>query len=506
MSPRTIRAFSAIFAIACISCSSGLYAQEMRRPLDGTSYEVQFGSGLESGWQDAQTSLIDATGYSTSSSSDDVLARLQDLEERAVDSESKLNSLQESAKKAEAAKKKFPTAVLNGAFQADAAAFNQDAQSHEVYGPIEGGADLRRARLGVSGSVSDRMNYFFQMDFGFLGRPTFTDVWAEFKEVGTLGNVRVGQWKHPFSLEVVSSYRYTTFLERASTFQAFAPFRHVGVGFQDHSDDLQATWAFSYLRTGQDQFGGSLSTDQGNGLAGRLTYLPWYENDGGDYLHLGLGYFLDAPPNGLMRVRSIPEIFAGEFTPDTEPRGTSGIAVPTRLDGTPMFVDTGLMTDVSLANTYGTEVMWVRGPLSWQSEMMARHIDSAAISNSLLWGGYTQIGYFLTGEHRPYDRKIAAVDRVIPFRSVNKTRDGWGAWELAVRWSYLDLTDRDVRGGDMENITYGLNWFVNPNCRVMFNYLQIQSNARRTRNGVIQGSELIGSTTDAFGMRCQLDF
>jgi phosphate-selective porin OprO/OprP len=63
-----------------------------------------------------------------------------------------------------------------------------------------------------------------------------------------------------------------------------------------------------------------------------------------------------------------------------------------------------------------------------------------------------------------------------------------------------------VRGGDMENITYGLNWFVNPNCRVMFNYLQIQSNARRTRNGVIQGSELIGSNTDAFGMRCQLDF
>jgi phosphate-selective porin OprO/OprP len=195
-------------------------------------------------------------------------------------------------------------------------------------------------------------------------------VWAEFKEVGTLGNVRVGQWKQPFSLEVVSSYRYTTFLERASTFQAFAPFRHVGVGFQDHTEDLQATWAVSYLRTGQDQFGGSLSTDQGNGLAGRLTYLPWYGNGGVDYLHLGLGYFLDAPPNGLMRVRSIPEIFAGEFTADTEPRGTSGIAVPTRLDGTPMFVDTGLMTDVSLANTYGTEAMWVRGPLSWQSEMV----------------------------------------------------------------------------------------------------------------------------------------
>jgi hypothetical protein len=147
---------------------------------------------FESGWSDPQTFLIHATEESASGSSEDILARLQDLEERAVDSELQLKSLQESAKKAEAAKKKFPTAVLNGAFQADAAVFNQDAQSHEVYGPIEGGADLRRARLGVSGAVSDRMNYFFQMDFGFLGRPTFTDVWAEFKEVGSLGNVRGG--------------------------------------------------------------------------------------------------------------------------------------------------------------------------------------------------------------------------------------------------------------------------------------------------------------------------
>jgi phosphate-selective porin OprO and OprP len=436
----------------------------------------------------------------------DMLSRLQELEQRAAESDSQLHALQDAAKKAETQKKKFPTAVLNGAFQADAVAFEQNDLSRDVYGPIESGADIRRARLGVSGSVSERMGYFFQMDFGFLGRPTFTDVWAEFKEVDALGNVRVGHWKQPFSLEVVSSYRYTTFMERAVTFQAFTPFRHLGVGFQDHSEDLNSTWAFSYLRTGQDQFAGSLSTDQGNGLAGRITHLPWYNDSGSDYLQLGLSYFLDAPPNGLMRLRSIPEIFVGEFAPDAEPRGTSGIPVPARVDGTPFFADTGLLTDVNLANTYGSEALWVRGPLSWQSELMGRHIDSAAISNALLWGGYTQIGLFLTGEHRPFDRKIAAIDRVIPFRSLNRNRDGWGAWELAVRWSYLDLIDRDVRGGEIENLTYGLNWFVNPYCRITFNYLQIHSVARRARSGVIQGNELIGSNTDAFGLRCQLDF
>jgi phosphate-selective porin OprO/OprP len=121
------------------------------------------------------------------------------------------------------------------------------------------------------------MDYFMQMDFGFFGRPTFTDLWVDFKDATPFGTVRVGQWKQPFSLEAVSSFRYTTFMERSSLFQAFVPFRHLGVGIYDHSQDETMTWALSYLRTGQDQFGGSLSTDGGNGLAGRVTQLGWYD-------------------------------------------------------------------------------------------------------------------------------------------------------------------------------------------------------------------------------------
>ncbi len=170
--------------------------------------------------------------------------------------------------------------------------FDQNNTSRDAYGRVEGGADFRRARLGAKGSVSDRMDYFMQMDFGFFGRPTFTDLWVDFKDVGPLGTVRVGQWKQPFGLETVSSFRYTTFMERSSLFQAFVPFRHLGVGFYDNSDDLNTTWALSYLRTGQDQFGGSLSTNGGNGMAGRLTHLLYYGGcEGNEYLHVGGGYF-----------------------------------------------------------------------------------------------------------------------------------------------------------------------------------------------------------------------
>ena len=350
------------------------------------------------------------------------------------------------------------------------------------------------------------MDYFMQMDFAFFGRPTFTDLWGDFKDAGPLGTVRVGQWKQPFSLETVSSFRYTTFMERAGVFQAFVPFRHIGIGFYDHSKDERWTWAGSYFRTGQDQFGGSLSTDQGNGLAGRLTHLAWSNPEGSDYLHLGVGYYLNAPSNGRFRSRSIPEIYVGEYvSPPGEPNGTSGQPVGTIANGTPFFVDTGLLSEVSLVNTYGTEQLWVNGPLSIQSEWMAQHIDSSAISNGLLWGGYSQVGYFLTGEHRPYDRKSGTIDRVQPFKSVSKS-GGIGAWELAFRWSYLDLLDRQIRGGEMENMTAGLNWYVNPNCKCVFNYIHSDARARSTRNGIIAGNELIASTSHAFGLRCQVDF
>ena len=313
--------------------------------------------------------------------------RFAELERQAAEMNEKLKALQDGAKKAKTDAAKLPSVQINGVFQADAVLFDQDAGSFDAYGKIENGVDFRRARLSAKGSVSDRMDYFLQMDFGFFGRPTFTDVWVDFKQAGPLGTIRVGQWKQPFSLEAVSSFRYTTFMERAGVFQAFVPFRHIGLGFYDNAEDLMSTWAMSYFRTGQDQYGGSISTDGGNGMAGRLTHLLWYNEDCGDrYLHLGLGYYLNAPPYDRTRVRSIPEIFVGEFFP-SGPSGTSGQPVGTVANGTPFFADTGLLEKVELINTYGTETLWVRGPFSWQSEVIAQHIDTDSVGNALLWGG-----------------------------------------------------------------------------------------------------------------------
>ncbi len=100
--------------------------------------------------------------------------------------------------------------------------------------------------------------------------PTFTDVWWKSRSYRIWANVRVGgQWKQPFSLEVVSSFRYTTFMERSLLFQPFTPFRHLGVGFYDVNEQKSATWAASVFRTGQDQSAATSATTAAISMAAR---------------------------------------------------------------------------------------------------------------------------------------------------------------------------------------------------------------------------------------------
>ncbi len=427
------------------------------------------------------------TSYSGEDQSADALQ-----DQRIASLDNAFKSFQEKANK-----KTYPSVTVNGVFQSDAGWIHQDSNSETQYGQIKDGADFRRARLSAKGSVTELTNYFFQMDFGFFGRPTFTDVWVEQTKVPFFGNVRIGQWKQPFGLETVSSFRYTTFMERSVLFQPFTPFRHIGIGFYDHSDDLSNTWAASVFRSGQDQFGGTLSSDGGYGTAERLTWVPSWDCDGKNYVHFGVGHFFNAPPGDTINFRTIPEFFVGANGPGAV--GSSGQAVPGGSDGTPFFVATGPLANVPYYNVLGSELLWVEGPFSLQSEAMVNLVNQNGV-NSALPGAYAQAGYFLTGEHRPYDRKTGTIDRVIPKSNLTfagtDCNPGLGAWEVAGRWSWLDLNDNAIQGGTIVDYTAGVNWYWNPYTKMVFNYV----------HSISDSPVLPQSQTDMFGVRAQLDF
>lgn len=148
------------------------------------------------------------------------------------------------------------------------------------------------------------------------------------------------------------------------------------------------------------------------------------------------------------------------------------------------------------------ETAWVHGPLSMQAEYNFVPVDRAGGPNPYFHGGYIQTTYFLTGEHRPYLRWDGTFTRVIPrenFLWSRKDRGktfGSGAWEIAFRFSHLDLNDAGIEGGRLNDLTVGLNWYLNPFTRVTSNYV----------HAILDNPQTGTSGADIFGMRIQFDY
>ena len=151
------------------------------------------------------------------------------------------------------------------------------------------------------------------------------------------------------------------------------------------------------------------------------------------------------------------------------------------------------------------ELVGVYGPWTLQSEYYCTFIHDASVSKQpplgtlFYQGTYVEVLYFLTGETRAYDRQNAVFDRVIPRRNFNIWSDefGCGAWQIGIRYGYLDLQNKGVNGATLNDITLGLNWFLNPNAKLQWNL------AIDHRESTPPGSS---GWTYIFGGRVAIDF
>lgn len=371
------------------------------------------------------------------------------------------------AKPADPGETSRPTIQFGGLIQIDAVWFGQDAQSRAAVGDIQDVFDFRRARLIAQGQAADVFNYGMGIDFALgtpgVGRPQFLDVYMGIVDLPYVGNARVGHFFEPFSLDRLTLIRFHTYLER-SLADTFAPARNLGIMLFDQFAEEGGTWAIGTFRSGSDTFGDDVGDQEGQTVTGRLTWLPWYDepSEGRAYLHLGGAYSFRDAADGLLRFRSRPEI-AGRS--DTE-----GISVP-------FFVDTGKMA-ADYGQLLGFEGLWVRGPVSLQGEYIFAPVNRDGSPDASFHGAYLSASYFLTGEHRPYNRQSGAPTRVIPFENFFRVRTdsgdiatGRGAWELAVRLSHIDLTDAGIAGGKLTDGTLGLNWYLTPYHRLRWNLI-----------------------------------
>ena len=329
---------------------------------------------------------------------------------------------------------------------------------------LDGATEFRRARLAVSGTLYETIEFKAQYDFAG-GASAFKDAYMGLAT--NLGKVQVGQMKEPFSLEELTSSNTITLMER-SVVNGFAPGRRTGVALMGASADQVVTYAGGYFRN-TDSFGDETTGADGYGLTARVTASPWYEEDGRRMAHLGLSASRRTAGEDSLRIRLRPSSHLQD-----------------RLVGTPKM-------DISHVVLVDAEGAVVLGPLSLQGEVLVNSVDSGEWEDPSFTSYYAMASFFLTGEHRAYKRSAGAFSRVDVDRPfTGKPGGGPGAWEVAVRLGSADLNDGDVMGGKLTDVTVGLNWYLNDAGRVMFNYVHADV-------------EDFG-TTDSFQTRFQVDF
>jgi phosphate-selective porin OprO/OprP len=358
-----------------------------------------------------------------------------------------------------------PTIQVRGRVEADAVMAAQSAQSQAAIGDLQNGYGFRRVRLGAQGTVGDSASWVSEVELAG-GNVRLRDVFVGLDAIPGVRQIRVGHFREPYSLEGMTSSNFITFLERSPQ-NVLAPARNWGVCGFWWPDDERVLFSLGVFRDATPSNGQSFGDGDNWAYTTRLTGLPVYESNGEDFrlVHLGGAFSQRVPPNGVLN-----------FTPRT---GSSLLTVEDN-PGSPFIPP--LDIPANSYQLYNLQAAGVFGPWSLQGEWSAAAVQQTAAGLVFVHGVYVYGSYFLTGEHRGYNRTRGSFDRVDVLRPLIRSRTdprgGWGAVELAARFSYLDFDSPnlppDASGASartkLYELTVGANWYLNSNTRIMIDY------------------------------------
>lgn len=338
---------------------------------------------------------------------------------------------------------------IGGRFHADIGFIDDDRTNIQKFKD-----DLRRARLYLTGKIYK--DFKFKIDREFASeRKGWRNVYLGYR-INKGIRVKAGNVVAPFGLEDITASNYSTFMERAVS-ATLAPSFQTGILLNTNgrfgSKRSRHRWTVSVA--GLTEPLGESSNDRHRtehySFVSRLTYAPIARKR--QVIHLG----------AAMEYRHI--------------RNSRRHRTATRPESSlvPRFLNTGALADVDSVISIGLESVVIHGPLTFQGEYMRSFLQrTGGRADPSFDGGYAQVSYLLTGEHRQYSRSSAGIRGVKP-------NSRWGAVEVALRFSNLDLNDETVNGGSARDWTVGLNWYVRENMRLMFNYIAIDARLRSTR-------------------------
>lgn len=304
---------------------------------------------------------------------------------------------------------------------------------------------LRRAYIGVDAKFGGGFSSRVEMELAGED-PEFTDAYIAY-DTKTL-NVTAGQQKFFQSLDDMTTDLGTSFNERAAFTQAFGFTRRLGVSSTIKKDAFLIQAGVST----EPLIGLNDVKDNSIGVDGRVVWAP---KMGDTQLHLaGSVHWRDRNDmsDATLRYRARP------FVRTTD----------TRFVSTP-----GLTVDKELS--YGLEAGMVKGRLHATGEAYWMDPSVRNAADPSLWGGYAEVGFFLTDDSRPYKGgSWGTIKPKKPFGS-----GGFGAVQLNARYDYLDLNSGSITGGQQKTMAGALIWTPIENVRLAANYAHLKFNDAR---------------------------
>ncbi|MEZ5902958.1 MAG: porin [Alphaproteobacteria bacterium] len=331
-----------------------------------------------------------------------------------------------------------------GRIHLDAGSISDDKRDHP------NGAEFRRARLGMQGQITDDFGYKAEVDFA-NENVAIKDMYMNYTGVKNT-EIRIGHFKPGYSLDDMTSSNDITFIERSAAIEPFSLSEQIGAGIINHGDNHHiAVGVFN------DDAGKQSTDDEQFSTSARIAGTPYKKDK--NLVHLG----------GSVSYRE-PDQANDRFDYDS--------FAENRLQTTDSV--SSVINDGENSTIYGVEAAAVSGPLSVQGEYVMADIENRAGQNPTYTGAYGQVAWTVTGETRPYSIAKGAFGGIKPDHPLNPKDNGWGALELAARYSHLDLNDGGLNGGEMDTLTLGANWYLNNYMRLMGNIIFVDTDDNAT--------------------------
>jgi phosphate-selective porin OprO/OprP len=338
------------------------------------------------------------------------------------------------------------------------------------------GTELRRARMEMSGTIQEDWRWAAEADFANNGA-RILDWWLSYTGIEDTA-LTAGHQKQPYSLSVEMSSNDIAFVERSIDNSLVIPFVDRAIGLR--MDTNGENWFFAGGLFGESvgpQDNNRPGGNEGWGAVGRFIYAPVITDD--SILHLGV--------RGAHR---LPADDRQSVTIQTETTNMSNL-----------FVVNATVNDLDSVTLAGPEIGLSYGPFTLLGEynfaQFEREGDTTLEFNS--W----HIGLHWLFGAAPYAKsyRIDAGEwkRPVPERDFSWANGGgWGAVELAARYASIDMNDGDFTGGSQDTTSLALNWYMNNNVRMMFDWTHIletdglgQTAARAAVNAEAEGIDVL---------------